>query len=458
MSPNRTRTVCYPLALIALLVGGAAAPQAAPVTLRLQVSLSPQELKTFQPALEALDDAHPEWTVALETVPQEDFFKDLNAQIATGTLPDVIRVPGLLVQQWLRQGVFLDLTDRLGAADLDDFYPAPLEQFRWQAKLWGLPDTAAPELVFYNKAMFDAAGLAYPTDNWTFEEMRRAAIQLTRDANGRTPTDPDFDPDAIVQWGWNSSLDHLWRRHALQSLGADWCVNADCTVLDMTSPEVVAAASWWASLVQEEHAGLHDPYGGSQTGTPGDPVLAGKAAMGFNGYFAVGQLNDSGAIAYDIVQPFLAQDGHRYSVLSTNGYVISAASAHPEEAWALVQALLEADFLAQVWGREGHFVPARQSAAASVLEPTEPPANRHAILDAMAYAEVFKPYTRSAFEAYAQTQDLFARAMRGDLSVAEALEQIETVANEILAQDRDGDMTGGVKKVGSSSQTTSKLP
>ena len=180
--------------------------------------------------------------------------------------------------------------------------------------------------------------------------------------------------------------------------------------------------------------------------------------MGFNGYFAVGQHNESGAIAYDIVQPFIAQDGHRYSVLSTNGYVISAASAHPEEAWALVQALLEADFLAQVWGHEGHFVPARTSAAESVLESTEPPTNRHAILDAMAYAEVFKPYTRSAFEAYAQTQDLFARAMRGDLSVAEALEQIETVANEILAQDRDGDMTGGVKKVGSSSQTTSKLP
>ena len=121
----------------------------------------------------------------------------------------------------LRQGVFLDLTDRLCGADLDDFYPGPLKQFRWQDKLWGLPDTAAPELVFYNKAMFDAAGLAYPTDNWTFEEMRQAAIQLTLDANGRNPTDPDFDPDTIVQWGWNSSLNHLWRRHARQSLGAD---------------------------------------------------------------------------------------------------------------------------------------------------------------------------------------------------------------------------------------------
>lgn len=409
--------------------------------MRLQVSLTPQELTTFQPALAALDAAHPEWDVKLKTVPQEDLFKDLNTQIAAGTLPDVVRVPGLLVQQWLRQGAFLDLTDRLCDADLDDFYPEPLEQFRWQGKVWGLPDTAAPELVFYNKATFDAAGLAYPTDSWTFEDMRQAAIQLTLDANERNPTDPEFAPDAIVQWGWNSSLDHVWQRHALQSLGADWCVNADCTVLDMTSPEVVAAVSWWTSLVQEEHAGLHDPYGGSQTGTPGEAVLASKAAMGFNGYFAVGQLNDAGAIAYDFVQPFLAKNGNRYSVVSTNGYVISAASKHPKEALALVQALLESDFLAEAWGRAGHSVPARKSAAASVLEATESPAHRQAILDAMAYAEAFKPYTPSAFEAYAQTQGLFAQAMRGDLPVAEALAQIETVANGILAQDRDGDMT-----------------
>ena len=369
MSTALKRTVCYPLALIAILFGVAAASQAAPVTLRLLVSLSPQELKTFQPALEALDAAHPEWNVALETVPQEDFFKDLNAQIAAGTLPDVVRVSGLQVQQWLRQGAFLDLTDKLSAAELADFYPGPLEQFCWQAKLWGIPDTAAPTLVFYNKTMFDAAGLAYPTDNWTFEDMRQAAVQLTLDANGRNPTNPAFDPDTIVQWGWNGSLDHIWRRHALQSLGADWCVNDDCTVLDMTSPEVVAAAAWWASLVQEEQAGLHDPFGGSQTGIPGEAVLAGKAAMGFNGYFAVGQHNESGAIAYDIVQPFLATDGNRYSVLSTNGYVISATSKHPKEAWALMQALLEPAFLAKVWGHEGHFVPPRKSADQSVLSP-----------------------------------------------------------------------------------------
>ena len=59
-------------------------------------------------------------------------------QIAAGTLPDVVRVSGLQVQQWLRQGAFLDLTDKLSDAEIDDFYPGPLEQFRWKGKLWGV--------------------------------------------------------------------------------------------------------------------------------------------------------------------------------------------------------------------------------------------------------------------------------------------------------------------------------
>ena len=54
----------------------------------------------------------------------------------------------------------------------------------------------------------------------------------------------------------------------------------------------------------------------------------------------------------------------------------------------------------------------------------------------MDYGEVFKPYTSSAFEVYGKTADLFVKAMKGELSVQEALTQIEATANEILARDR----------------------
>ena len=62
-------------------------PAAEPVTLRLQVSLTPEELATFQPALEALDTAHPEWVVRLETVPQGSEVEKVTAELAGDDLP-----------------------------------------------------------------------------------------------------------------------------------------------------------------------------------------------------------------------------------------------------------------------------------------------------------------------------------------------------------------------------------
>jgi multiple sugar transport system substrate-binding protein len=412
--------------------------QSEPIELRLEVSLTPQELATFQEAVEALDASHPEWTIILETTPQSGFVEKINTQLAGNSLPDVVRVQGLFAQQWIRQNAFLNLTERIEGSELDlaDFFAGPLDQFRWQGSLWGLPDTAAPDVVFFNKKMFDTAGVPYPTDDWTYDDMRRAAIQLTRDAKGLDPTDPRFDPEAIVQWGWNGGFTFFWQRHLIRALGGELCANDDCTLMTFTTPETLAAAEWWASLVSKDHAALYDPYGGSQTGVPGDPFIAGKAAMGYNGFFAVGQLNEAGSIDYGIVQPLVGIDGQRYTPLSTNGYVISAESKHPDEAWALVQALLEPTFLAETWGAPGHSIPARRSAADSSINPGRPPANQEAIVSAMEYGQVFKPFTASAFEVYGKTTDLFLQAMKGEIPVNEAMLRIESTANQILDRDR----------------------
>jgi ABC-type glycerol-3-phosphate transport system substrate-binding protein len=169
---------------------------------------------------------------------------------------------------------------------------------------------------------------------------------------------------------------------------------------------------------------------------PGDPFISGKAAMGSNGTFAIGQLNAGGTIDYDIAPPFLGADGKRHTPLSTNGYAISAAGKHPDEAWALVQTLLTPEFLSSTWGKPGHAVPARRSAASSVIDTSHAPANQKAILDAMEVGAVFRPFTSGARAAYDRTLDLFTKMNTGVLPIPEALAQIEAAANDALAPDR----------------------
>lgn len=418
--------------------GSPADEPAEPTTLRLAVSLTPQELETFQAAITELDASHPEWNIELELTPQQGVVEKISTQLAAGNLPDVTRVAGLFAQQWIRQDAFLDLTPLVQEESIDEsFYPGPLAQFRWQDRLYGIPDTAAPDVVFYNKDMFDAAGLDYPTDEWTHDDMRQAALLLTLDENGRNATDPDFDHATIRQWGWNGGLTSFWQRHLVRGFGGDFCANPDCTLMNFTDPDTIAAAQWWADFTAKDHATLYDPYGGSQTGVPGDPFLAGKAAIGYNGFFAVAQLNNTGGINYDITQPFLGRDGNRYTPVSTNGYVIAADTDHPEAAWALVQSLAEPEFLAATWGAPGHAVPARRSAADAVINLDRPPANQSAIVAAMEYGDVYKPYTTSAFEVYGKTAPLFADMMKGELPVAEAMAEIEAIANDTLASERE---------------------
>jgi multiple sugar transport system substrate-binding protein len=434
------RLICVLICALAAALTGCAAPRAtaAPVDLRLQVSLTAEELADFRPALQRVDDAHPEFTVALEEVPQGSEVERVTTQLAADDLPDLLRVQGLTAQQWIRRGAFLDLTGPAASAAIDpaNFYDGPLDQFRFDGKLWGIPDTASPEVVFYNRAMFTAAGIEEPRDDWTYDDMRTAALALTLDDEGRHPGDAGFDADNVVQWGWNGGITYFWQNAYVKARGGDLCANDDCTQMSFTSAANKEALEWWASLVRDDHAALYDPYGGSQTGVEGDPFLSGKAAMGSNGAFAIGQLNAAGSIDYDIVPPLVGVDGNRYTPLSTNGYVIAAHSEHPDEAMALLKALVSKEFLETTWAAPGHGVPALRSAAPAVIDTERAPDNDQAIITAMESGEVFRPNTAHAFDAYGATVELFTMMNKGEITVDDAVAQLEAAANKALEPDR----------------------
>ena len=131
----------------------------------------------------------------------------------------------------------LDLYLEYGDLDLADFYAGSFEQFTWQGQRYGIPFIAAPELIYFNKSLFDAAGLPYPTDDWTWEDVRSLARKLTLDEAGRNAEESDFDAEKIVQWGYNASPGSLgpWAIFFVAPFGGDFCANSGCTQVDFTS-------------------------------------------------------------------------------------------------------------------------------------------------------------------------------------------------------------------------------
>ena len=138
----------------------------------------------------------------------------LSTLIASGNAPDIIGPVGIAGANDYA-GTFLDLDPIIEELDYDlsrwvpgliDFYRDPVEG------LTGLPFATFPSFIFFNRDLFDAAGVDYPPqafgepyadgDPWDVDKLREIAMLLTLDANGNNATSPDFDPANIVQFGY----------------------------------------------------------------------------------------------------------------------------------------------------------------------------------------------------------------------------------------------------------------
>ncbi|MEZ4521077.1 MAG: sugar ABC transporter substrate-binding protein [Thermomicrobiales bacterium] len=410
-----------------------AAENAEAVSLRLGVSLTPAELEEFEQGLDAIRERHPNWDIQLEQTPQDGIVEKINTQIASDELPDVVQVQGLFAQPWIRQGAFASLEEMSSDPEfnVDGFYDAALDQFRWDGDLYGIPNVVAPDLVYLNLDMFEAAGVEPPSDDWTMDDLKELALELTLDSEGRNANDPDFDSSSVVQWGLSVTPNNIWTRHYLLPFGADPCANEDCTETQFSSPEVQEALQFWADLAQAG-AAPYDPYTGNQTGVPGEGFQAGVAAIGINGFFLVGVLNDTQELNYDVVEFPTGPSGEKASPLSTNGWVIAETSENKDAAWQLIEELTSEEFLVSYWAEPGNGIPARESVAQEILNEDAQPANQQAILDTLEYAEVFIPSTNGAFEVFGRTSDIFIAMMKGDTSIEEGTAEIDAIAEEVF--------------------------
>ena len=76
----------------------------------------------------------------------------------------------------------MKLDDKLKDLGIDksDFQPAVTDITNQVGGYYGFPQGFATEIMYYNKDMFDAAGVAYPTDDWTWDDYTAAAEKLTK--------------------------------------------------------------------------------------------------------------------------------------------------------------------------------------------------------------------------------------------------------------------------------------
>lgn len=131
--------------------------------------------------IEKFEEEHPDIKVNTQNAPYQQFFQKLDTQIAGGTAPDVWLSDGVFVQKYAERGAAKDLTEWINEdLNKDEYYGLDFNKDA-DGKYWGVPQGIQIGALFYNKDMFDQAGVDYPDENWTWEDLKEAGAKLTMD-------------------------------------------------------------------------------------------------------------------------------------------------------------------------------------------------------------------------------------------------------------------------------------
>lgn len=285
----------------------------------------------------------------------EDYANRILLSHAGGIAPDVIRMNIDFSMGWIRKGVNLPLDrfiDGPDGIDRADFIPATWEGLKWNGRTWGVPQDINMWGLFYNKDLFDKAGIPYPDASWTWDDLYRASRRLTTDADG------DGHPEVLgLNMGWN-----WWalRAFAYQTGARFW--NDDKTAACADTPEVVEALRFMKTLMQRYTL----TQSSSTRGGLGPDKLfeQGRVAMFYDGSWRTPSLVSNAPKLRFGVAPL--PRGKQAATPSTSCYwAISSQCRHPEAAWKLVKFLSSTEALEQYWQTLWVAPPARWSALRS---------------------------------------------------------------------------------------------
>jgi multiple sugar transport system substrate-binding protein len=286
----------------------------------------PTEIKSQQAIVDAFHAANPKITVKVTVSDWEPYWDKLQTSIAGGDAPDVFAMDGPLFPDYQSRDVLLDLKpliDRDGY-NLGQLAGQAVADFTTPGGQFGLPRDLNVVALYYNKKMFDTAGIPYPDGSWDWAKLTEVAKKLTlRGADGK-----------VSQWGFyteTTDMENYWSELVWQN-GGD-IVSADRKTSLVGSDQAAGGIQFLQDLIWKEKV-MPDA---AITDALGDAFEQGQAAMEANGSWLVATHQAAG-IDFGIAPLPKGPAGQATSINPT-GAVVSKGTKNPDAAWTFVKYL-----------------------------------------------------------------------------------------------------------------------
>ncbi|HIQ06199.1 MAG TPA: sugar ABC transporter substrate-binding protein [Anaerolineae bacterium] len=301
------------------------------------------------------------------------YWDKVTAMMAAGTPPDLMYMGYPEMVRYASEGTLLALDDYLAKdpeMNMEMFFPALVKAFTYEGKIYGVPKDWNVQVLYYNKNLFDQAGLSYPDENWTWDNVLEAAQKLTADTDGDGVTD---------QWGLVNDVG-MNRIGAWIYANGGSILSEDRRQCTLTEPASVEALQFITDLMFKYKVAPSKKELGELSAK--EMFASGRAAMKVSGGWRVIAFRDIKDFEWDIAPiPKSPRTGQRATVVDTVSWSIAKGTKYPDAAWELLKFF--AGEAGQVrTAQSGMATPSmiKYARSEAFLDPTKPPAHREVLI------------------------------------------------------------------------------
>jgi multiple sugar transport system substrate-binding protein len=260
--------------------------------------------------VDEFNQTHPDIRVEVSSggVTADNMLPKVVSAIAAGTYPDVCYLYGSWAANIAQSGKTVDLSSRINEPGFnwDDFWDSSKQIVAPDGKVIGFPALIDNLSVIYNKKIFDDAGVAYPSPDWTWDDFRQIAKELTDPAKHIYGVNYPVSGDLDTVWRF---FPGLWQR-------GGQILTDDESQAAFNSQAGVDNLTLWQQMDQVDHSVFEDP-----TDEKAEPLFgSGHLAMYVSGPWEVEYLQSAGVDWGDQVLPGV--DGDHQTVSGPDNWVI----------------------------------------------------------------------------------------------------------------------------------------
>ena len=360
--------------------------------------------------------------VEIQVVPWDQYWTLLEAGAQGGSMPDVFWMHSNYSQKFMSNDILLDLTDRIGGSEmieLSNYYQDIVELYQYDGKTYAIPKDYDTIGLWYNKALFDEAGVSYPDESWTWETMAEAAEKLTDKDKGQygfaSPAANNQDGYYNLIYGMGGSI-----------------ISEDKTKSGWDLPETIEAMKWWMDNLVATSMPTQEVMGESAA----DVLFgSGKAAMIMQGSWMISAFkgNEYTDENCDVAVLPKTVDGVRKTIYNGLGWAAAAQGPRVEESWRLLEYL--GSEKAQKKQAELGVTMSAFMGTSETWVNCAPEFHLQAFLDMTDDMQI-RPYSRNTkvWEDYSQIT--MVKAYTGEMSIEDVCRDIAAFMDEQLAEEQ----------------------